>query len=107
MYIDIQSFIPSLFKPGDRVYVTQSLTGTYAEYSLCDENSIHKLPDSVSYSQGAALGVPYYTAYRALIHRSGSESESMTRELVLNNNSNNNNGLCSKIQRYIWLFSAK
>ncbi|XP_020618055.1 quinone oxidoreductase-like, partial [Orbicella faveolata] len=54
---------------GDRVYVCGSLTGTYAEFALCNASSVHLMPDSVSFSQGAAIYVPYYTAYRALFQR--------------------------------------
>src|SRR5262249_43942659 len=44
-------------------------TGTYAEYALCAPTQLHPLPSSISYSQGAALGVPYATAYSALFLR--------------------------------------
>jgi NADPH2:quinone reductase len=59
------------FRRGDRVYIapdTVSIAGagTYAEYALCAVNEVHPLPSRVSYGQGAALGVPYATAYRAL-----------------------------------------
>jgi NADPH2:quinone reductase len=54
---------------GERVYVTGSLSGTYAEYALCREEDVRPLPDALSYAQGAALGVPYTTAYRALFQR--------------------------------------
>ncbi len=54
---------------GERVYVTGSLSGTYAEYALCREEDVRPLPDALSYAQGAALGVPYATAYRALFQR--------------------------------------
>jgi NADPH2:quinone reductase len=57
------------FKPGDRVYTAGSLTGTYASKTLANESQIHRLPDAVSFAQGAALGVPYATAYRALFQR--------------------------------------
>jgi NADPH2:quinone reductase len=57
------------FKPGDRVYTAGSLTGTYAQRALCNESQVHRLPDRVTFAQGAALGVPYATAYRALHHR--------------------------------------
>ena len=30
---------------------------------------MHPLPKNVSYAQGAAIGVPYTTAYRALFHK--------------------------------------
>lgn len=56
-------------KAGDRVYVAGSLTGTYAELALADASKVHQLPDSASFQQGAALGVPYATAYRALFQR--------------------------------------
>jgi NADPH2:quinone reductase len=54
---------------GERVYVTDSLSGTYAEYALCPTEAVRPLPDGLSYAQGAAIGVPYFTAYRALIQR--------------------------------------
>jgi NADPH:quinone reductase len=54
---------------GARVYVAGALGGTYAEYALCRPDQVHPLPDDVSYAQGAALGVPYATAYRALFQR--------------------------------------
>jgi NADPH2:quinone reductase len=54
---------------GARVYVAGALGGTYAEYALCRPDQVHRLPDDVSYAQGAALGVPYATAYRALFQR--------------------------------------
>lgn len=57
------------FKEGDRVYVCGSISGTYAEYTLCNSLHVYALPSHLSFSQGAAIYVPYYTAYRALIQR--------------------------------------
>jgi NADPH:quinone reductase len=57
------------FAPGDRVYLAGSLTGTYAEKALCEAWTVFPLPAHVSFSQGAAVHVPYATAYRALFHR--------------------------------------
>lgn len=54
------------FRPGDRVYVTASLSGTYAQDALCTEEQIFPLPQSLTFEQGAAIGVPYGTAYRGL-----------------------------------------
>ncbi|EPY04687.1 quinone oxidoreductase [Paenibacillus alvei TS-15] len=58
---------------GDRVFVTALLakrnTGTYAQKVVCDANAVRRLPDSISYEQGASLGIPALTAYRALFHR--------------------------------------
>ena len=62
------------FKRGDRVYiagdnVSAASAGTYAEYALCSQAMLHRLPPNVSFGQGAAIGVPYATAYRALFIR--------------------------------------
>ncbi|MGE0495786.1 MAG: NADPH:quinone reductase [Vulcanimicrobiota bacterium] len=54
---------------GRRVYLSGSLTGTYADYCLCSPDQVHPLPAGVSFEQGATLGVPYATAYQALFHR--------------------------------------
>ena len=56
-------------KAGDRVYVAGTLSGAYAELALCLESQAHPLPPNVSYQQGAAIGVPYATAYRALFQK--------------------------------------
>jgi NADPH:quinone reductase len=56
-------------KAGDRVYVGGSLSGTYAELALCELAQVHPLPEKVSFSQGAAVNIPYATAYRALFQR--------------------------------------
>jgi NADPH:quinone reductase len=56
-------------KTGDRVYVAGTKSGAYAELSLCEESQVHPLPESVSFAQGAATGVPYATAYRGLFQR--------------------------------------
>jgi NADPH2:quinone reductase len=63
-----RSGTPSL-SAGTRVYVTGSLTGTYAEQTLCTPDQVFQLPDSASFEQGAALGVPYGTAVWALFYR--------------------------------------
>lgn len=59
----------SRFKAGQRVYTAGSLTGTYAELALCSEEQVHPLPEKASFGQGAALGVPYGTAYYGLFLR--------------------------------------
>lgn len=56
-------------RSGARVFVTGSLSGTYAEYALCRPEHVHPLPNNLSYAQGAALGTPYATAFRALFQR--------------------------------------
>ncbi len=57
------------FKDGDRVYTAGSISGTYAEYSLCEEKHLGQLPDNVSFEQGAGIWTPYATAYRALFQK--------------------------------------
>jgi NADPH2:quinone reductase len=59
------------FKPGDRVYGhgTAPGHGAYAEMTLTDERGVEPLPGRVSFQQGAALGVPYATAGKALLMR--------------------------------------
>jgi NADPH2:quinone reductase len=59
------------FKRGDRAYVAGAAAGSYAELVLADATKIHPLPEKISFQQGAALGVPYGTAYRALFQRGG------------------------------------
>lgn len=54
---------------GERVYVAGSLTGTYAQQALCRPSAVHRLPERVTFQQGAAIGVPYGTAFRALFQK--------------------------------------
>lgn len=64
----------SRFEPGDRVYTADSLTGTYAEFSLCNENQLGRLPDDVSFEEGACLWTPYATSYRALFQKAAAKA---------------------------------
>lgn len=57
------------FKQGDRVYTSGSASGTYAEFTLCKADNVHPLPAALSFEQGAAVGIPYATAYRALFQK--------------------------------------
>jgi NADPH:quinone reductase len=72
---EIESVGPDVrdFAVGDRVYIAAfdktGRTGTYAERTRCAPSQVHPLPARVSFAQGAALGVPYATAYRALFQR--------------------------------------
>lgn len=58
---------------GARVYCAGTLSGAYAEQVVCDQHQAHSLPEHVSFAQGAAVGVPYVTAYRALFYRAYAE----------------------------------
>jgi NADPH2:quinone reductase len=61
-------------KAGDRVYTSTSISGTYAQQALCNAANVHRLPDNVSFEQGAGVGVPYGTAYRALVQRGNAKA---------------------------------
>jgi NADPH2:quinone reductase len=61
------------FAPGDRVYIGGTVAGraygAYAEKAICPVDQVHCLPDTVSFSQGAGLNIPYVTAWRALFEK--------------------------------------
>jgi NADPH:quinone reductase len=56
-------------KVGDRVYVGGTPSGAYAELCLCGPGQVHPLPANATFAQGAAMNVPYATAYQALFNR--------------------------------------
>jgi NADPH2:quinone reductase len=64
---------------GDRVYTAGTLSGAYAELALCEAARVHRLPSNITFAQGAAVNVPYVTAYRALFGR----ARAMPGETVL------------------------
>ena len=61
------------WKSGDRVYVSGTAAGkahgAYAQFVVCSPDQVHRLPDRISFTQGAGLFVPYVTAWRALFGR--------------------------------------
>lgn len=59
---------------GDSVYVAGTISGSYAGQALCSESQVHSLPPRLTFEQGAAVGIPYATAYRALFHRAGARA---------------------------------
>ncbi len=54
---------------GNRVYTAGTISGAYAEKALCQESQVHRLPERISFQQGASLNVPYSAAFRALFQR--------------------------------------
>ena len=58
---------------GARVFfcgtATHKAYGACAQLVLCETQQLHALPERVSFSQGAGVGVPYATAWRALHDR--------------------------------------
>lgn len=57
------------WEPGDRVYTSASTSGAYASWLTAPSCGVHPLPDRLSAVQGAAIGIPYATAWRALVQR--------------------------------------
>lgn len=64
------------FRKGDRVYAhgVAAGSGAYAELAVCEEHQLHPLPAHVTFHQGAAMGVPYGTAWRALFVRASARA---------------------------------
>ena len=58
---------------GDRIYTAGTLSGAYAELILCQSTTVYPLPDDLTFKQGAAINIPFATAYRALHHRGGAQ----------------------------------
>jgi NADPH2:quinone reductase len=52
---------------GDRVWIARQ--AGYASLAACDAAMVHPLPAGLSFAQGAAVGIPYGTAYRGLHHK--------------------------------------
>ncbi len=65
--------------PGDRVYTARTVSGAYAEYAVALASQVHPLPERVSFGQGAAVWVPYGTAYHAIV----AEANARAGETVL------------------------
>ncbi|NJL85337.1 MAG: NADPH:quinone reductase [Leptolyngbyaceae cyanobacterium SM1_1_3] len=54
---------------GDRVYGGWPVSGTYAQQALYVDDQVYALSQKLSFAKGAAIFVPYSTAYRALFHK--------------------------------------
>src|SRR5215470_14390010 len=55
-------------KKGDRVF-GRALTGGYAEKTCLAASEAIPLPANLTFTEGAAIPIPFYTAYRALHHK--------------------------------------
>ncbi|HQO58176.1 MAG TPA: NADPH:quinone reductase [Candidatus Omnitrophota bacterium] len=67
------------FAPGDKVYVSGTHLGTYAEETVCSIHEAVFLPEAFSFAQGAAIGIPFATAYRALF----TKAQAVDKETVM------------------------
>jgi NADPH:quinone reductase len=79
------------FHAGDKVYLAGSITGTYAQQALCSVNQIFHLPEEINFDQGAAIGIPYATAYRALF----TKAKAVDQETVLIHGASGGVGIAS------------
>ncbi|XP_054068350.1 quinone oxidoreductase isoform X2 [Rissa tridactyla] len=57
------------FKKGDRVFTIGTISGGYADYAVAAANRVFPLSGKLDFRQGAAIGIPYFTAYRALFQK--------------------------------------
>lgn len=66
------------WKSGQRVYISGTAQGkaqgAYGQYAVCLPEQLHRLPDRISFAQGAGLFVPYVTAWRALFGRANTRA---------------------------------
>jgi NADPH2:quinone reductase len=62
------------FQPGDRVYASNAISGTYAQRALCAVSMVHPLPEKSSFAHGATLGIAAGVAYFALFLRSAAKA---------------------------------
>jgi NADPH2:quinone reductase len=53
-------------RAGQRVWVCRSVSGTYAQFAVCDEKRVMPLGKDLTFSQGAGVGVAFLTAWVAL-----------------------------------------
>ncbi len=66
------------FKPGERVFTPtnhgQGGQGSYAEYTLANQDRVARIPDALGFEQAAALPVAALTAWQALFDRGGQQA---------------------------------
>jgi NADPH2:quinone reductase len=60
----------SSVKPGDRV-MAQIEYGAFAELAAVPSRNCYRMPDGMSFTEGAAMGLVYLTAHFALVERGG------------------------------------
>jgi zinc-binding alcohol dehydrogenase family protein len=75
----------TLFKAGDKVWYAGAInrSGTNAEYHLVDERIVSKMPESLSFTEAAALPLTSITAWELLFDRLGLTEESTGELLVI------------------------
>jgi NADPH:quinone reductase len=56
-------------KVGQRVFTLGTITGSYAKKTVALQTRVFELSEKLSFEEGAAIGTPFTTAYRALFDR--------------------------------------
>jgi NADPH2:quinone reductase len=84
------------FRPGDRVagfHVMDTLRGTYAEYTVCPEQTVFHIPESMAFEEAATIPLAMYTAAVGLFRnlklplpfeRADEKSGSEKKALIIN-----------------------
>lgn len=62
-------FSSFILQVGDRVFCAGAKSGAYAEMVVAEEYQTGFLGQDMSFNEGAAIGVPYCTAYRAVLQK--------------------------------------
>ncbi|XP_060088010.1 quinone oxidoreductase [Heteronotia binoei] len=62
------------FKNRDRVFTLGTISGGYAEYTVASVDTVFPLSDKLDFKQGAALGIPYFTALHALFQKGNAKA---------------------------------
>jgi NADPH:quinone reductase len=75
----------TLFNPGDKVWYAGAInrSGTNAEYHLVDERIVGRMPESLSFTEAAALPLTSITAWELLFDRFKFSAESTGELLVI------------------------
>ncbi len=75
----------TLFQPGDRVWYAGAInrSGSNAEYHLVDERIVSKMPETLSFSEAAALPLTAITAWEILFDRFGLNTQSTGTLLII------------------------
>ena len=66
------------WRAGDRVFISGTAIhkayGAYAQLVVCNVDQVHRLPNRITFAQGAGLFVTYVTAWRALFGRANTRA---------------------------------
>jgi len=75
----------SLFKPGDKVWYAGDLTrqGSNAEFQRVDERIVGRMPETLSFSDAAALPLTTITAWEMLFDRLNVDKEDANKRILV------------------------